>query len=242
MIGVILAAGKGSRLENLTNNKPKPFINIYKSKKIIDYQVSALKRIKVKKIIIVVGYKKEFFYRKFKNDKNITFVYNKEWKKSNVLTSFSLALKDLDNDFIFVHADSLVETKLYKIFSKSKLSILPFKKKNNYPLEDMKLYIKKKGIYLTKKNILGLTPKGEFLGIALFKKELIKEFKKKDAILKKSKHYSSFFFENLVNKISNSYRLKILNIKKIKFVEIDFKDDLNQARAEFKNIFNKTKF
>ena len=52
MIGVILAAGKGSRLENLTNNKPKPFINIYKSKKIIDYQVSALKKIKVKKIII----------------------------------------------------------------------------------------------------------------------------------------------------------------------------------------------
>jgi len=239
MIGIILAAGRGYRLSDLTKNKPKPFINLYKSKTIIDYQISVLKRIKIKKIIIIVGYKKEFFYRKFKSDKKVSFIYNENWKTSNVLTSFSLALKKIDNDFIFLHADSIAEIKLYKIFLKSKFSILPFKKKNSYPLEDMKLYMKKKKIYLTKKNISGLKPKGEFLGIALFKKELIKELKKRDQALKKNKNYLSFFFEDLVNRISNKYILQTYDVKKLKFVEIDFKDDLDQAKVEFKNILSK---
>ncbi len=179
MIGVILAAGRGSRLKNLSITKPKAFMNLYKSKNIIDYQISALRKINIKRIIIVVGYKKNFFYKKFKKDKDISFLYNKNWKTTNVLKSFSLALNLLNDDFIFVHADSIVELDLYNNLLGSKFSILPFKKKKKYPAEDMKLYIKKNKIFLTKKNISNLNPKGEFLGIALFKKNLINELKKK---------------------------------------------------------------
>ena len=238
MIGVILAAGRGQRLKNFSNDKPKAFINLYKSKKIIDYQISVLRKIKVKKIIIVVGYKKNFFYRKFKKDKDISFLYNRNWKTTNVLKSFSLALNILNDDFIFVHADSIVEINLYKSFLGSKFSILPFKKKKKYPTEDMKLYIRNKKVFLTKKNITNLYPKGEFLGIAFFKKNLIYELKKKVKILKDSKDFSKMFFEDLINKVSNKYHFKKLNIKKLKFVEIDFKDDLDQARLIFKKYFS----
>lgn len=239
MIGVILAAGRGSRLKELSNNKPKPFINLYKSKKIIDYQVSVLRKIHVKKIIIVIGYKKNFFYKKFKDHKDVSFLYNKDWKTSNVLKSFSIALSKINDDFIFVHADSIVEMRLYKKFLKSKISILPFKKKKKYPLEDMKLYVRKNKIYLTKKNISNVSPKGEFLGIAFFKKGLIIELKKKIKILKKNNNFSKMFFEDLINKISNHYKLKTMNINKIKFVEIDFEDDLNLARIKFKKYLSK---
>ncbi len=238
MIGLILAAGRGSRLKSLSQNKPKPFINLYKSKTIIDYQVSVLKKINVKKIIIIVGYKKKFFYKKFANDKKIHFLYNKQWKTTNVLGSFSLALNNLNDDFIFLHADSIAEIKLYKKFLKSKSSILPFKKKQRYPLEDMKLYIKKKKIYLSKKNIINLLPQGEFLGIALFKKNLIKELKIKNKILKTRKEYSKMFFEDLINEISNRYKMKTFNINKIKFVEIDYKNDLDKVKIQFMKYFS----
>ncbi len=46
------------------------------------------------------------------------------------------------------------------------------------------------------------------------------------------------FFEDLINKVSNKYKFKTLNIKKLKFVEIDFKDDLDQARIIFKKYFS----
>ena len=73
----------------------------------------------------------------------------------------------------------------------------------------------------------------------MLKKELLKELKKKDQVLKKNKNYLSFFFEDLVNRISNKYILQAYDVKKLKFVEIDFKDDLDQAKVEFKNILSK---
>ena len=239
MIGVILAAGRGSRLREISKNKPKSFINIFKQKKIIEYQISVLKKINVKKIIIVIGYKKEFFYKKFSKDKKITFVINKDWNKSNVLHSFYKVINYIDDDFIFVHADSIVDIRLYKMFLKSKNSTLPYKQKKKYPDEDMKLYLKNKKALLTKKNISNLKPKGEFLGIAYFKRNLVNEFKNKLQLLKKNKKYSSLFFEDLINKISKKYIIDIKNIGKLKYVEIDFPEDLIEAKKLFKKYLSK---
>lgn len=239
MIGVILAAGGGSRLNEYSQNIPKSFVNIFKKKKIIDYQISVLKKIHVKKIIIVVGYKKEFFYRKFYKDKIIKIIVNKDWQTTNVLHSFSKTIKYLDDDFIFIHADSIVDLKLYKKFLKCKYSTLPFKKKKNYPDEDMKLYFRKKKIFLTKKNLYNLKPKGEFLGIGFFKKELIIEIKNKIKSLKRKKNYSKLFIENIINLISKRYTLKTKNIGKLEFVEVDFPRDLIEARSKFKIYLSK---
>ena len=103
----------------------------------------------------------------------------------------------------------------------------------------MKLYLKKRKIILTKKDIINCKPKGEFLGIAFFKKELVKELKKKTLILKKSKDYSNLFFEDLINKISNKYNIKLKNIKNLKFVEIDFEEDLIEAKKTFEKYLSK---
>ena len=239
MIGVILAAGRGSRLGGISKNKPKSFVNIFKKKKIIEYQISVLKKINVKKIIIVIGYKKEFFFKKFSKDKKIIFVINKDWNKSNVLHSFYKVIDYIDDDFIFVHADSITDVRLYKMFSKSINSILPYKQKKKYPDEDMKLYIKNKKVLLSKKNIYNLKPKGEFLGIAYFKRKLVDEFKNKLELLKKNKKYSSLFFEDLINKISKKYIIDIINIGKLRYVEIDFPEDLIEAKTLFKKYLSK---
>ena len=234
-----MAAGRGSRLKKYSKYKPKSFIRIYRTKRIIDYQISVLKKIKVKKIIIVVGFKKELFFKEFSKEKKINFIINNNWKNTNVLESFSLILDHLNEDFIFMHADSLVEHKLYKSFLNSNCSILPYKEKKKCPDEDMKLYLKKRKIILTKKDIINCKPKGEFLGIAFFKKELVKELKKKTLILKKSKDYSNLFFEDLINKISNKYNIKLKNIKNLKFVEIDFEEDLIEAKKTFEKYLSK---
>ena len=116
MIAVIMAAGKGSRISKITNNKPKSFLALRKNFTIIDYQIELLRKIKIKKIIIVVGYKYFLFKRKFKNQKDIKLVYNKNWMKDNVLSSFSVTLRYLNDDFIFLHADSLTEINVYEKF------------------------------------------------------------------------------------------------------------------------------
>ena len=55
MIGVILAAGVGSRLRPMTNNKPKCLVTTA-GKPILQYQIDAYKEAGIDELIIIVGY------------------------------------------------------------------------------------------------------------------------------------------------------------------------------------------
>ena len=65
MRAIILAAGEGSRMGKLTQNIPKPLVNV-NGKSIIERQLSSLKQNGVLDIIIVTG----SYHEKF-NFKNI---------------------------------------------------------------------------------------------------------------------------------------------------------------------------
>ena len=53
---IIVAAGQGTRLRPLTNNKPKCMVE-YNNKPIIDYILDAASECNIKDIAIVNGYK-----------------------------------------------------------------------------------------------------------------------------------------------------------------------------------------
>ena len=55
---LILAAGRGSRLKDITKDRPKCFIKV-KNKEIINHQIDGIKKNGINKIGIVVGYKKK---------------------------------------------------------------------------------------------------------------------------------------------------------------------------------------
>ena len=55
MIGVILAAGVGSRLRPMTNDKPKCLVTTA-GKTIIQYQIDAYKNAGINELVIVIGY------------------------------------------------------------------------------------------------------------------------------------------------------------------------------------------
>ncbi|MDD5652406.1 MAG: sugar phosphate nucleotidyltransferase [Parcubacteria group bacterium] len=56
MQAVILAAGRGTRMKDLTDNVPKPMLKI-KGRPILEYKLTALPP-EIKEIVFVVGYKK----------------------------------------------------------------------------------------------------------------------------------------------------------------------------------------
>jgi dTDP-glucose pyrophosphorylase len=58
IVGVILAAGKGSRIEPLSYNIPKPLLEVG-NKTLIEHHIINLKKIGINKIYIVVGHLKE---------------------------------------------------------------------------------------------------------------------------------------------------------------------------------------
>ena len=108
MRAIILAAGKGSRMGKLTQNIPKPLVNV-NGKSIIERQLSSLKQNGILDIIIVTGP----YHEKF-NFKNVVYVNNLDHKKHDTLGSLMTARDYMNDEIIITYADQIFEEKIVK--------------------------------------------------------------------------------------------------------------------------------
>lgn len=103
---VILAAGKGARLRPLTENKPKPLVEVG-GKTLLDHVVGALPSA-VDELIVVVGYKGEMI-REYCGDefhgRKIVYVEQKE--QNGPAKALWLCKKYLKGRFILMFADDI---------------------------------------------------------------------------------------------------------------------------------------
>lgn len=85
MKAIILAAGRGSRMKNLTEERPKCLIELH-GKPLLEWQLSALREAGIEEIAIVTGYKHELL-----GDRGLTEYYNSRWAETNMVSSLSCA-------------------------------------------------------------------------------------------------------------------------------------------------------
>ncbi len=172
MIGIILAAGRGSRMGKSTANKPKSFI-VYKKKKLIDHILQNFKKTGINKIYIITGYKKKLF-----DSVKVKKIYNNKWKSTNIFYSLYKARRlMLKEPCIISYADIYYDYLAIKKLKPRKdlITVLSYKLwKNNWkkrflnPLSDLESFDYDKKGYLSKigekvKNIKGV--KGQFSGL-----------------------------------------------------------------------------
>ena len=117
MQAIILAAGMGKRLGELTGNNTKCMLKV-NGVRLIDRTLECLSDIGVTKLIMVVGYKAQnvidyvgYRYKEI----NITYVENPIYNTTNNIYSLSLA-KDylLAEDTILLESDLIYETSVLK--------------------------------------------------------------------------------------------------------------------------------
>ena len=108
---LILAAGEGTRLRPLTNEKPKSLI-LFLGKPLISYQINNLEALGIKKIGIVTGYKAEKF-----NSLNYQTFFNKFFGNTNMVESLFAArtfLEQAKSDIIISYGDIIYNKKNLK--------------------------------------------------------------------------------------------------------------------------------
>ena len=99
---ILLAAGQSKRMKS--ENK---LIKLYKNKPLINYSLNILKKSKVNKIILVLGYQHKEVKKIIKNNKKIIFTYNKNYKQG-MASSIKTGLKKIsknDKGFIIAQSD-----------------------------------------------------------------------------------------------------------------------------------------
>lgn len=86
MKGLILAAGRGSRLGDLTANNPKCMVKVF-GKPLLEHQIESLTQAGIENIAIVTGYHSEAL----NHPKLIKHYHNQDWASTNMVKSLLCA-------------------------------------------------------------------------------------------------------------------------------------------------------
>jgi UDP-N-acetylglucosamine diphosphorylase / glucose-1-phosphate thymidylyltransferase / UDP-N-acetylgalactosamine diphosphorylase / glucosamine-1-phosphate N-acetyltransferase / galactosamine-1-phosphate N-acetyltransferase len=112
---VILAAGRGTRMRELTDSVPKPMVEIG-ARPILAYMVEGLREAGVRKLLIIIGYRKEVVVNHFGNGSTfgVEIVYQEQITQDGTGKVVALGNEFCGSDpFILSYGDILVDPAAY---------------------------------------------------------------------------------------------------------------------------------
>lgn len=241
---VILAAGRGTRISRFTKI-PKSLLKIENEKTILETNIEKFIRLGVKKIIVVVGYKKKLFIsilKKYKKKIKIDVIHNKFYISKGNSYSLLLGLQRSDSSSTFIDGDIMIDFSILKNFFKFKKENIALVGKGHInDLECAKVFInkKKKIKYMIDKKLAGkkILRDHSFLGEAVGIINLTNKAKEKfifilKKFLKERKNYQKNW-EKPLNVFIEKNDLNFYFTKSNKWIEIDNKSDFLAAKLKF---------
>lgn len=85
MKAILLAAGRGSRMQHMTDARPKCLVEVH-GKPLLEWQLAALRAAGIDNIAIVTGYRRELL-----TGRGLTEFHNPRWATTNMVSSLACA-------------------------------------------------------------------------------------------------------------------------------------------------------
>ena len=235
MKAVILAAGIGSRLGNLTKIKPKCMLPIFDNMLLIDYQIEKLKEfgIKEENIFIIGGYKINTL-REHLNKRRVKIIFNPKFREWNNIYSFFL-IKNIptitDNDaFILLNSDTFFHKDILRyLLNSPKHNCIVIDTYKKLGEEEMKVIVENKRVVKFGKDISISLAAGEYIGLAKFNKSNLKPlFDIMEKLIKTGK--TDIWYEIAFNYVLDRINIGYVETKAKPWIEIDTVEDYKKAR------------
>lgn len=249
MKAIILAAGRGSRVNILTSKKPKCLIEIA-GKTLLNWQIKALEKQCVS-IAIVTGYLDNLIKKELRNRKKISLIKNFNWKKTNMIFSLFCANEWINNDDIIIsYSDIFYPEEMIIELNNSNDDITVIYDKNWFDLwskrftdpfqdaETFKVDFDNNLINIGEKSMNIKDFHGQFIGLIKIKKagwEKINFLKRKIIPADLNKMDTTSFLSFLID---NNIKIKALG-SSVHWGEIDTFDDLTLYKNLIKNNYFK---
>ncbi len=242
MKAIILAAGIGSRLRPITNEKPKTLVEV-NGKPLLGHILDSLIVNGIKDIVICVGYKSEEIINYCESTYttiNFKFIDNKDFDKTNNMYSLFLAKEELNDDLILMNADLVFDSNIISGLIKEETSAVAVDV-GTYIEESMKVTVDNEFISSISKKISESDSKGCSIDIyKLNKSDLSIILSELNRIIIKNKdlnQWTELMLDNLFK--SKQLLTKVMDIKNSFWFEIGNFDDLAKAEILFNNEIKK---
>ena len=173
MRGIILAAGKGSRLNGTIGDKPKCLLRVG-GKTLVERQIDALKAVGITDIVVVVGCQAEAVRRQC--GARITYVENSRFAQTNSLYSLWLARPLLYDGFVVMNCDVLFHPQLLADLVTARHEdalLVSYQDDDAAPLgeEEMKVTVRRGRVSQIAKTLAPESADGENVGVGRFGRE-----------------------------------------------------------------------
>ena len=175
MKAIIVAAGPGSRLMPITNEKPKCLLEVG-GRTILERALQALRENEIENIVVVRGYQSHLIAYP-----NVTYCHNPDFTRNNILRSLFYAEDEMDDDFIFSYSDIIYSSEVVAslIDSEADVALIvdvnwtqTYEGRDQHPISEAEL-VKVEGgrvVRIGKGVVSTEEAHGEFIGLAKFTK------------------------------------------------------------------------
>ena len=237
---IIVAAGQGTRLRPLTDNKPKCMVE-YNNKPIIDYILDVANECNIRDVAIVNGYKKQVL-EKYLENRDITFFTNEKFDTTNMVSTLFNAKDFMNDDIIISYADIIYKKEILEklitsnedfnvVIDKDWRKLWSLRMEN--PLEDAETLRVVDGniVEIGKKTNSYNDIEGQYIGLIKISKRALPKFIKFYESLDKNKLYDGQDYDNMY--MTSLVQMIIDNLTDVKplfinggWIEIDSVEDM----------------
>lgn len=233
---IILAAGIGKRLGNLTKDIPKCLLRIDSENVLLDYSLHSLKENNIKEIIFITGFAeeklKEHISKKWKNKFSFQFIFNDKFADYNNVYSAYLAKDFWDDETVLLNSDIIFHPDIFKTLIETcrYQSVLVIDDKNKLDEEDMKVIVNEKGeIKKINKDLNVSDSFGEYIGITYLRgSERIKFLQSLEKNVENEK--LDIYYEDALANILETSSVFPCSTNGLPWTEVDTEEDYKAAK------------
>lgn len=239
MKAILLAAGIGSRIRPLTDDKPKCLLEV-NGRTILQNMIENVIAVGMTEVIIITGYLEEqikAYIAEHFPTLNVTYIRNEKYLDTN--TGYSLMLtKDAVNGDAFIKFDADVvfeKAILQKLVDSEYETALCLDKNINLEAEEVKAIATPEGKVLeVGKKLDPAKAAGESIGIEKIGKEAAALlYAELERLMEDTANWKEYYDDSYTTLVNQGVPFGVVDITGLKWVEVDTHEDYARAKELF---------